>query len=194
MYILSCDIGYLNMALCFVQTDAMFSFIKVLFVKRININNIKCDKDCTLPHGSHSSYRMMHLFQAYRQYFDAADMILVEQQPLFGMTGLEAVIVYQYWQKTRLVSPVSMHKHFDIKHLDYENRKIAVVEIATPHLQHMEAFTNQVRQHDIADAFLMVLFHIQKHPPRHVTPAKEIIAFDNFEFRTPDAACNSNRV
>lgn len=76
------------------------------------------------------------------------------------MTGLEAVIVYEFWDRCRLVSPVSMHKHYGIGHLDYDGRKDAVVEIAVPHLRHLSGFTSQVRQHDMADALLMVMFHV----------------------------------
>lgn len=79
MYILAIDIGIINLALCGVETDARFSFVQAVFAKRINLSNLKCDVDCKLPHGAHSSYRMMHLFQSYREHFDRADMILVEQ-------------------------------------------------------------------------------------------------------------------
>lgn len=98
------------------------------------------------------------------------------------MTGLEAVIVYEFWKKTRLVSPVALHNHFNISHLDYEGRKEAMVEMAMPHLQHLTSFTNQLRQHDIADAFMMVLYHVQKHAKPVRKALAKAVDLDTFRF------------
>lgn len=78
MRLLAVDVGHTNLALCLVRVDDDLT-LDVEFVKRIDISLIKCGVECQLPHGGHSSYRMMHLFQAYADVFAKADMILVEQ-------------------------------------------------------------------------------------------------------------------
>jgi len=48
-----------------------------------------------------------------------------------------------------LVSPVSMHTHFGMRHLNYEERKERTVSIAD---KYIEGEIPYERKHDIADA------------------------------------------
>lgn len=75
--------------------------------------------------------------------------------------------------KVCLISPVSMHTHFGMRHLDYDGRKERTVSLS-------ERFANvnipYERKHDIADAICMLLyinFKISRHP------------FDEFRFFPP---------
>jgi hypothetical protein len=72
------------------------------------------------------------------------------------MKDVEQLLFKEFRNKAILVSPNSMHKHFEIQGLDYDDRKIRVTEIVdemlkTNPLLH-EKFQSLVRQHDIGDA------------------------------------------
>ena len=58
--------------------------------------------------------------------------------------------------KVILVSPVSMHTHFGMRHLNYEARKERTVEIANKYLNEEIPYE---RKHDIADALCMILYY-----------------------------------
>jgi hypothetical protein len=58
-------------------------------------------------------------------------------------------------EKVLLVSPVSMHVHFGMRHLDYEERKERTVAIAE---KYIEGGIPYERKHDIADALCMIVF------------------------------------
>jgi hypothetical protein len=58
--------------------------------------------------------------------------------------------------KVVLVSPVSMHVHFGMRHLNYDERKDRTVEIARKHMKEEIPYE---RKHDIADALCMILYH-----------------------------------
>jgi hypothetical protein len=58
-------------------------------------------------------------------------------------------------EKVLLVSPVSMHVRFGMRHLDYEERKERTVAIAE---KYIEGEIPYERKHDIADALCMIVF------------------------------------
>jgi hypothetical protein len=58
-------------------------------------------------------------------------------------------------EKVILVSPVSMHVHFGMRHLEYEERKERTVAIAE---KYIEGGIPYERKHDIADALCMIVF------------------------------------
>ena len=79
-----------------------------------------------------------------------------------GLKDIEALLMSAYRHKVTLLSPNRLHKHFGISHKDYEERKEAVVQIAAEHLSHLQGFSGQVRQHDMADAACMCIYHLTK--------------------------------
>ena len=58
-------------------------------------------------------------------------------------------------EKVKLVHPISVHSHFGMRHLNYEERKERSTSIA-------ERYTNfeipYERKHDIADALCMIIY------------------------------------
>uniref|UniRef100_A0AB38ZM29 Uncharacterized protein n=1 Tax=Mantoniella tinhauana virus 1 TaxID=3111543 RepID=A0AB38ZM29_9VIRU len=57
--------------------------------------------------------------------------------------------------KVCLISPVSMHTHFGMRHLNYEQRKERTVSIAEKHLKYEIPYE---RKHDVADALCMIIY------------------------------------
>ena len=58
--------------------------------------------------------------------------------------------------KVSLISPVSMHTHFGIRHLDYDQRKERTVSIAE---KYIDGEIPYERKHDIGDALCMIVYH-----------------------------------
>jgi len=71
--------------------------------------------------------------------------------------------------KVILVSPVSMHTHFGMGHLNYEQRKERVESIASRYVT-----IEEERKHDIADALCMIVYYKFK---------TDVHIFDRFRFR-----------
>jgi hypothetical protein len=91
----------------------------------------------------------------HKDIFDSADKILIERQPPGGFTNIEILLHYMFKAKTLLVHPTSMHTHFGIRHLDYEERKERTTSIAERHLNFEIPYE---RKHDIADALCMIIY------------------------------------
>lgn len=148
MLVLAIDIGYHNMGL--VLADSLTGpSIKVEYIKKVSLEDYKYMR-------SNDMVDLVPLFvEDHQEIFDSAEKILIERQPPGGFTNIEILLHYMFRDKVTLVHPVSMHTHFGIKHLNYEERKERTTSIA-------ERFTNfeipYERKHDIADALCMILY------------------------------------
>lgn len=156
MILIGIDVGYRNVGI--VMAECQKEKIDVKYFNRVDITNIKHNRvsfcDCKIPHTNETSDLISHFIQEYQDLFDQADQILVERQPPGGLKNVESLLHYIFRDKVKLVSPVSMHKHFGMGHLDYEQRKLRTESIASKYID-LSTFT---RKHDISDALCMILF------------------------------------
>lgn len=166
MKILAIDIGYHNLALVLAKCGHGPS-IDVEYMKKVSLEDYKYIY-------SNDIVDLVPLFvEDHREIFDTAEKILIERQPPGGFQNIEVLLHYMFKDKVSLISPVSMHTHFGMRHLDYDGRKERTVSLS-------ERFANvnipYERKHDIADAICMLLyinFKISRHP------------FDEFRFFPP---------
>ena len=158
-YLLSIDVGLINLALVYSLISSDHVLIKILKVHLINITDYQhCT--CSLSHEKTISNYMKHLFKEYGHLFN--DVIIVELQPITGLVAVEQIICYEYPNTIR-VSPRQMHCYFSINNLDYEARKIKTVEIAENLLRDItdyERYNELIRKHDIADAVCIMLYYL----------------------------------
>ena len=181
------DIGYLNMgiAVCQVQDNLSLETLEVLHVARINLRYLPGQalheevgafvKNFITPHLTHNT------------------TILLERQPPTGLTSIEYLILYILTQNPSpipvvRVSPVSLHKHFGIRHLTYEKRKTFIEQHVTKYILDpptKETYDNLDRKHDVADAILFCLFHCGKNKQQQVfnNPLDDEDVFEKFRFR-----------
>lgn len=158
--LVSIDIGYSNMAIVELSTD--FKDFTVNSVHKIDLSNF-------LEREVHMS--MVKFILEYKELFDNADLILIERQPPQGLTNIQDILAYNFSSKVKLICPRSMHKHFMISKLDYESRKQHTVKITSKYLKEFLVFDNESRKHDIADAFCLALYYIEKNKkPEIVIP------------------------
>lgn len=192
MRIVGIDIGMINLGVVRVAVDDDFNFeFDTAF--RCDITHIKHNTvkpcDCCIPHTNETVDRVSHFVQEHQELLDSADVILIERQPPMGFKCIESLLTFMFRDRVKLISPNRMHKHFTINHLDYEGRKEAVVEVAGPHLGHLPGFTNQVRQHDMADACCICLFEIVKLKDERIKKIRleniKRLPFDEYALHLP---------
>ena len=149
MKVLAIDIGYHNMGLVLADIGKGKK-VDVEFIKKVSLEDYKYIY-------SNEIVDLVPLFvDGHKFIFDAAERILIERQPPGGLTNIEALLHYMFRDKVVMVSPVSMHSHFGMRHLNYEQRKERTVEIATKELGEEIPYE---RKHDIADAMCMLLYY-----------------------------------
>jgi hypothetical protein len=129
-------------------------------------------KACTLFHSKGLFDRVAHFIQEYKPELDACDTLLIERQPIMGLVSVEQLILGHYRDKTTLVSPNSMHKFFNIAQFTYEGRKKQTVAIACTllanHGDTLRKMQRHGRQHDIADAIVLMYFFLHGKHERDV--------------------------
>ena len=149
MRVLAIDIGYHNMGLVLAEFEDDPK-IHVKCMKKASLEDYKYIR-------SNDFIDLIPLFvEDHQELFDSADKILIERQPPGGFTNIEILLHYMFRDKVVLVSPVSMHTHFGMRHLDYEQRKERTVVIAE---KYIEGDIPYERKHDIADALCMIVYH-----------------------------------
>ena len=149
MKVLAIDIGYHNMGLVLAECGKGPK-VDVEFMKKVSLEDYKYIH-------SNDIVDLIPLFvEDHRFIFDAADTILIERQPPGGFTNIEVLLNYMFKDKVILVSPVSMHTHFGMRHLNYEERKERTVSIAD---KYIEGEIPYERKHDIDDALFMILYY-----------------------------------
>ena len=171
------DVGYKNLGLIQVEVDK--DGIQTHFMKKIDISKIHCKNDCKIPHTNEVADLVAHFVQEYQYVLDTADVILMERQPPGGLTNIEALLFFIFRNKIKLISPNSVHCHFGFRHLDYEQRKERVVSIASKHI----TLPDITRKHDIADAFCMILYEVQKNQLKFKRDEEiKRLPFDKYRF------------
>ena len=151
MKILAIDIGYHNMGLVLAESLTGPKIV-VEYMKKVSLEDYKYLK-------TNDFVDLLPLFvEDHQHLFDAAEKILIERQPPGGFTNIEILLHYMFKDKVKLVSPVSMHTHFGIRHLDYEERKERTVSLAQKFLNEDIPYE---RKHDIADAMCMITSIVQ---------------------------------
>lgn len=166
--LVSIDIGYSNMAIVELTTD--FENFTVNNIHKINLYNF----------NETEVYKSMIKFIAeYKELFNTADLILIERQPPQGLTNIQDILAYNFSSKVKLICPRSMHKHFLISKLDYVSRKQHTIKITSKYLKDFVVFDNESRKHDIADAFCLALYYIEKNKKESIVVPDSIP--DNLE-------------
>ncbi len=162
MKLLGVDIGYTNMGLVMATCDG--PQINIDYIKKIDLGEYK------YKGKSNDTAVIISLFiEDYAFLFKEADVILIERQPPAGMTNIESLLHYIFMDKVVLISPHSVHRHFGMRHLDYEQRKERSVAIASKYIKDIP----YERQHDIADALCMII---------HYNFKMGVHSFDSFRF------------
>lgn len=169
--VLSIDIGILNLGLSVGLVDKEHNIVEIAWVDNIDITNYTHERElgeceCHLYHTKSIADWMEHIFEEHKMLFESATYILIERQPITGLTSVEQLIYYRWRSKCILVHPRSMHKHFHIGHYEYEQRKERTMQIADKnyywHPRAVERYETFERQHDISDSICLMGFWVHR--------------------------------
>lgn len=180
----SIDVGINHLGLTWSQVNESFETVTVVACKLVDLCNIKHKRvkkqDCKLKHSKGMYDRIQHFIQEYKWLFDNCCRVLIERQPIFGFTVVEQILLGARRNKSKLVSPNSMHCYFGINKYEddvvvengeikvikskYEKRKEATVEIAQPYMTQscIEKFNSYSRKQDLSDSVCLLLFHVSQ--------------------------------
>ena len=140
--------------------------VEVEYIKKVSLADYKYIR-------SNDFVDIIPLFvEDHQSIFDGADRILIERQPPGGFQNIEILLHYMFKDKVTLISPVSMHVHFGMRHLNYEERKERTVVISEKYMGEIP----YERKHDIADALCMIIFYNFR---------TEVHYFDKFKYSSP---------
>jgi len=163
--ILAIDIGIINLGYVFVEITE--NVLKVIECNKVNITNMKHNKisrcNCNLYHENCIPDYVDHFIQEHSHLFQQADKILIERQPPVGITNVQDLIFTRFRNKVKLISPNSIHKFFKMTKNDYDTRKIESQQLTKHYLENFETFNQLIRQHDVTDAMLLVMYYNTKN-------------------------------
>lgn len=186
MKICALDPAILNLGMCLVVVDdASWDIVDIPLVTVIDLTNMRCDLDCKLQHSSHIVDRVLHFLQKYGHVFVESDLILAEQQPPGSGGESVGALLYSMWRsKMQLVHPGTIQKYFGLPKGDYDLKKHMAVTLVEEHLRGRSRYDHHVRQHDMADAFLLIMHHIAKEKQKlKKSTLKPIVDFSKFAYK-----------
>lgn len=163
--VMSIDIGIQHLGISLSTYSHDYIFQAVTHIEMIDITKFECDRStCQLKHAHTFADWISHVMQEKFDLFDQADVILIERQPPQGLVVIEQLIFLLCREKSILISPNSVHKHFYMNNLDYDQRKIRSNEIARAKLSlvQQEKLDMYDRSHDISDSILFTLFWLER--------------------------------
>ena len=180
MYIASIDIGIINLGL--VAGVVSWELIDIDEVHLVDLTRTCRRRGCTLEHSNHLVDRVNHFIQGYKHILDKAEKILIEKQPIQGLISVEQLLFDRLRDKVIFIYPVSLHKQFGIRHLNYDERKEFLVSATRSHLEGT-IFDTLERKHDVADAMAMIIYwrrHTGKKVPQVVVQREN--PFEQFRY------------
>jgi hypothetical protein len=170
IYVLSIDIGIQHLGLSMNLLNHDYTFKEVLWIDMIDISNysklhryVSCE-DCQLYHTRTFTDWVEHLVQENEEFFEAADVVLIERQPPTGFVAIEQLLFSKFRKKAHLIHPRNVHSYLNFHGLDYEKRKELSVKIANRIMpdKYKDQLLYYERHHDIADSICMTLYWKEK--------------------------------
>lgn len=95
--------------------------------------------------------------------FRGADYVLIERQMQSRMKMIACALRCFFWDKSQMVAPISVRKHFKISTGVYKKNKKASIALVPKFFdeKQMKRFMAHKKKDDIADAVLMAMYYIQ---------------------------------
>ena len=171
--ILAIDAGILNLGWAVAEyTTHRVSDLRVLAYGNEDVTRACRVEGCSLPHSRELWDRLHHTHaHVLRDYAEEADTVLLERQPPGGLGEVTAFFYSMYRDKATYIHPRSMHTHYGMGHLGYDDRKRHMLGVARQWVPHLDCGVDR-RTHDVADALGMMGFwlHRQQNP---VVPGRQ---------------------
>lgn len=151
MRVVSIDPGLRNFGYAIVQDDVLVAFDSI------------CIWDL-VPKGKQSDYPYIaRVLVENTDIFRGADVILIERQMQARMKMIACALRCFFWDKSRMVAPLSVRKHFKISTGVYKDNKKASIALVPKFFneKQLKRFMSHKKKDDIADAVLMAMYYIR---------------------------------
>lgn len=183
----SFDVGLVNLAYVKSKINtSTYTIETILNAKNIDLTNLPHTKvsreNCTLYHSNDVYDRIQHFIQEYEDEFLDVDKVRIERQPITGLVHVEQLLFGYFRSKSQLISPNSMHKHFGINNLDYDQRKEKTVKIAEPYLENFQGWDRN-RKHDLADALCILLYSLSLEQQKAIIQKQAMDKIEEEEYK-----------
>ena len=92
--------------------------------------------------------------------FDQADVIIIERQMQSRMKMIACALRCFFWEKSYMLAPIRVKKHFKISMSDYKKNKKASIQLVPKFFspEQETKFKLHKKKDDIADAVLMAMY------------------------------------
>lgn len=174
IYILSIDIGIINLAFILLEVNKDYSLNDIIWFDLMNITEF-CHLDeesrskCNISHTKTFADWMSHVFYLHGELFELCTHIVIERQPPSGHVAVEQLIFYTFRDKAVLIHPRSVHKFMNWSNeIDYQCRKQKSEQTLLYRLERcnrkylLEQYLSYERKHDISDAYIQALFFLKE--------------------------------
>ena len=170
IYILSIDIGIINLALILLEVTKDYVLNDIIWFDLINITDFchlddESESKCDIPHTKTFTDWLSHIFYLHGELFNLCTHIVIERQPPTGHVAIEQLFFYNFRKKAVLVHPRSVHKFMNwSSSLNYEQRKERSEQTLQYRLERIQRnyllkqYLSYERRHDISDAYIQALF------------------------------------
>ncbi len=151
MRVVSIDPGLRNFGYAIVQDDKLIDFDSI------------CIWDL-VPKKKRTDYPYIaRVLVENTDIFRGADMVLIERQMQSRMKMIACALRCFFWDKSRMVAPLSVRKHFKISTGVYKENKKASIKLVPKFFNktQLDKFMSHKKKDDIADAVLMALYWIK---------------------------------
>jgi len=152
MRVVSIDPGLRNFGYAIVQDDNLIAFDSI------------CIWDL-VPKKKRTDYPYIaRVLVENTNIFKNADVILIERQMQARMKMIACALRCFFWDRSRMVAPLSVRKYFKISTGVYKDNKKASIALVPKFFdeKQMKRFMTHKKKDDIADAVLMAMYFIKK--------------------------------
>lgn len=148
MRVVGIDAGYVNFAVCAVNTEDIY---RPYYWKNepLFTGEFSEERLCQAIHEWTSQPEI-------REMLDAADVIVLERQMTMKFQAVNHCIRFRWWDKTQEVNPKTFAAFFNFPQTRKEKKKAAVDMVSANTIFPVK----KGKKDDLADAYLLALFHI----------------------------------
>jgi hypothetical protein len=95
--------------------------------------------------------------------FKGADVVLIERQMQSRMKMIACALRCFFWEKSKMIAPLSVRKYFKISTGVYKENKKASKNFVTRFLDHSqtEKYMSSTKKDDMADAIIQGMYYVQ---------------------------------
>ena len=186
--ICSVDVGITNLGISLskVEMEPEFTLENVIRSNTFTLPEITrktCKKSHCVQYGDNSfSHHVRHFVEEESvNYFDLADLILIERQPATMYTAIEQLLNYIFPEKVLLQSPMTLHRWMGTVGLCRQQKKQESLRRAFPYVKNLPGFQNlKAHRHDLADAVVYTLLYLDLEKEKYASTTEN--AFRHFQY------------